>query len=420
MDSKRSQEQSELVLVVDDAQEIREFLTEFVLEPKGFGVLTAADGLEGLQLAFSERPDLLIVDVEMPNMSGLELLRRLQLRRLEIPAILITAHGSEQVAVQALRLGVRDYVIKPFVLEEMEKAITRALRERRLTAERGQLVQQLKRNNAHLRQRANELNALHSIGKAVSSSLDLETILQRVVEAAVYLARADLGSLMLMDESGNNVTMRAEKSAGSQTKSVHQPIDEKTIGKILRKKQTAILSEKDLPPTGDGPRPTTGAYVPLLIWDRPIGVLNVARFGDKQAFSVRETRVLSALASFAASAIHNAQLYDRIMKERNLLRALADQNESAVLLIDEEDRLLLANEAARQLLDLPDGKLAGRPSAELLNHQELLAIITGEREETETIVTEIELPASGHYQLRMAPINEVGRSIVLQKKSETK
>lgn len=416
MNTKQSPEQRELVLVVDDAQEIREFLTEYVLEPKGFGVLTAADGLEGLQIAFAEQPDLMIVDVEMPNMSGLELLRRLRLRRLDIPAILITAHGSEQVAVQALRLGVRDYVIKPFVLEEMEKAISRALRERRLTAERGQLVQQLQRNNAHLRQRASELNALYSIGKAVSSSLDVETILQRVVEAAVYLARADHGSLMLMDESGSHVTMRAAKRAGSQAQSVRRPIKDKVVGRILREKQTTILNEKQLPTPDEGPRPNSGAYVPLLIRDRPIGVLNVTRFGDKVAFSKRETRVLSALASFAASAIHNAQLHNRIRKERNLLRALADQNENAVLLIDENDRLLLANQAARQILALPEGELAGQPSGKLLNNERLLALLAEKRQER--IVTEIELPGTGYYQVRLTPIAELGRSLLLQEKSK--
>ncbi|MDX1688692.1 MAG: response regulator [Candidatus Promineifilaceae bacterium] len=415
MDTKQSPEAGELVLVVDDAREIREFLTEYVLEPKGFSVLTAADGLEGLKLAFAERPDLMIVDVEMPNMSGLELLRRLQLRRLEIPAILITAHGSEQVAVQALRLGVRDYVIKPFVVEEMEKAISRALRERRLTAERGQLVEQLKRNNQHLRQRANELNALYGIGKAVSSSLDVETILQRVVEAAVYLARADQGSLILMDEARGKMTIRAAKNAGSQPQSLRQPVQDDAVGKVLRDKQTTILSPQDVPSPGDDPKPNSGAYVPLLVQGRPIGVLRVAKYDGAGAFSKRETRVLSALASFAASAIHNAQLHNRIRKERNLLRALADQNNDPVLLLDDRDRILLANQAARHLLALPDGKVSGQPAANVLQHQELLAFVNQGHEET--AATEIELSDAGRYRVRLTPIAEVGRSILLHKKT---
>lgn len=414
MDTKQSQEQRELVLVVDDARDIREFLTEYVLEPNNFDVLTAADGLEGLKLAFSERPDLMIVDVEMPNMSGLELLRRLRLRRLDIPAILITAHGSEQVAVQALRLGVRDYVIKPFEFKEMEEAISRALRERRLTAERGELVEKLQHSNAHLRQRANELNALYGIGKAVSSSLELETILQRVVEAAVYLAGADHGSLMLMDGAGGRVTMRAAKSSGSDPKSVQRPIDDDVVRNILRKKQTTILNPEDLPSPADERTPHSGAYIPLLVQNKPIGMLHVNKVNEDEGFSKREARVLSALASFAASAIHNAQLHNRIRKERTLLRALADQTEDPMLLLDENDRFLLANRAARELLALPNGEVAGRPAAQLLKHEALLSFI--HEKHKEAAVTEIAFADAGKFQLRLTPIADVGRSILLRKK----
>ena len=124
MAEDRSGSRRERVLVVDDARDIREFLTEYILAPNGYEVLTAADGLEGLQLAFSERPDLLIVDFMMPNMNRLDLLKRLHTRLVHIPSILMTAPGSEQVAVQALRLGVRDYVIKPFTPAQFEAKLT--------------------------------------------------------------------------------------------------------------------------------------------------------------------------------------------------------------------------------------------------------------------------------------------------------
>lgn len=409
-------ERREQVLIVDDSREIREFLAEYVLKPKGFGVLTASDGLEGLKCAFSERPDLMIVDVEMPNMSGLELLHRIRLRRLDIPAILITAHGSEQVAVKALRLGVRDYVIKPFVLEEMEDAIARALREPRLRAERGKLAQEVKLNNAQLRQRAQEINAVYSIGKAVSSSLDLETILQRVVEAAVYLAGADHGSLMLLDKARGQVVVRASKRAGAKAQAVSHPVDGEGINRVLRKKQTAILTERELPSRDDGPG--SGAYIPLLVYGRPIGILHVAPGGSRQSFSKRETQVLSALASMAAIAIHNAQLHERISNERNALHQLAEQNREPVLLIDDNDRLLLANDAARQLLNLPEENLSGRPSTEVLEHDELLAFITGE--DRNKASAQINLPTAGSYRARMTPIGDVGRSILLRKESVEK
>ena len=183
--SETAERKAERILVVDDSRDVRDFLVQYVLAPRGYEVLVAADGLEGLQKAVSQLPDLMIVDVQMPFMNGLELLRRLRQRHLTIPAILATAHGSEQVAVEAFRLGVRDYVIKPFIIEEIQEIVERALRESRLEGERDQLLQQLTESNRRLRQRAQELNALYGIGKSVSSSLQLEKVLERVVEAAV-------------------------------------------------------------------------------------------------------------------------------------------------------------------------------------------------------------------------------------------
>ena len=104
----------ECVLVVDDASSIRDFITEYILAPRGFEILTATDGLEGLRLAFDKQPDLMIVDVQMPNMDGLEMLRRLQLRRIIIGhphhgsqlregSHRGAAHGRSRLRAQALR-----------------------------------------------------------------------------------------------------------------------------------------------------------------------------------------------------------------------------------------------------------------------------------------------------------------------------
>ena len=93
----------ERVLIIDDAQEIREFLSEYILKPKGFEVLTASNGLMGLEMAIAKEPDLMIVDQQMPRLTGLEVLGKLRERGIEIPAILATAHGSEETAVAAFR-----------------------------------------------------------------------------------------------------------------------------------------------------------------------------------------------------------------------------------------------------------------------------------------------------------------------------
>lgn len=414
MDEQNPNSRIERVLVVDDAREIREFLVEYILEPGGFEVLTASDGLEGLQLAFSERPDLLIVDFQMPNMSGLELLRRLRLRRVNIPAILITAHGSEQVAVKALRLGVRDYVIKPFVVEEMEEAIDRALRESRLSLEREQLIEQLKESNARLRRHAQELNALYSIGKSVSSSLDLDTILQRVVEASVYLASADQGSLMLLDERGD-LYVRASKRANGKVHSVNERIQDNAAGRVLQNKHTSILRGENFPVhAATAHKADAVAYIPLITRGKAIGVLAVANYGDKEAFSKRQTRVLSALGSYAAGAIANAKLHKRIASERNQLHTIINQSDNPILVVDQNYGVLVANEAAQRLLGLPREDLTGRRISELLDNDELLEFITQLPDTGLVRNAKVRLPTGRIFRATLTPIQEIGRSIVMQ------
>lgn len=122
----------ERILIVDDGRENRDFIVEYVIQPNGFVPLIARDGQEGLQLALQERPDLILLDLQMPKLNGLEVLEHLMAAEANIPVILMTFHGSEEIAVEVYRLGVRDYVKKPYTVEEMTAAIERSLTEVRL------------------------------------------------------------------------------------------------------------------------------------------------------------------------------------------------------------------------------------------------------------------------------------------------
>jgi DNA-binding response OmpR family regulator len=133
----------ESILIVDDSLEIRRFLAEDILPQMGFTTHPAADGRAGLDLARTCRPDLILLDMNMPHLSGLEMLAALRGEGIAAPAILMTAYGSENVAIEAFRLGVRDYVVKPFSPEEILQAIDRALNETRLARQREELSRNL-------------------------------------------------------------------------------------------------------------------------------------------------------------------------------------------------------------------------------------------------------------------------------------
>lgn len=133
----------ERVLVVDDSLVYRDLLVNHVLTPNGYEPLTAKDGEAGLHTAQQKVPDLIIMDMQMPGMTGIQVLEALHEAGNEIPVIMMTLHGSEDLAVRAFRLGVKDYVIKPFDMEEMLVAMDKALTEVRLRRERDALTRTL-------------------------------------------------------------------------------------------------------------------------------------------------------------------------------------------------------------------------------------------------------------------------------------
>ncbi|MEM7346064.1 MAG: response regulator, partial [Chloroflexota bacterium] len=163
----------ETVLVVDDRDDSLNFLREYVLEPNNYQIVEAKNGAEALDLVQQRKVDLIISDLVMPKMGGLELLEGLREKGLDIPAILMTFHGSEGTAVRAFRLGARDYIIKPFAIDEMLNAIDRALTESRLRQERDQLTKTLLKVNRQLEHRVQELRFLYGIGRSVTSLKDL-------------------------------------------------------------------------------------------------------------------------------------------------------------------------------------------------------------------------------------------------------
>jgi DNA-binding response OmpR family regulator len=134
---------NEKILVVDDNPEIVRFLKQYVLAPAGYNVLTAMDGQSGLEATMESCPDLLMLDMNMPRLSGLQMLVALRKTECRCPVIFMTVQFSENIAVEIFRLGVRDYLIKPFTVDEVREKVDRALTETRLEREKEALSRNL-------------------------------------------------------------------------------------------------------------------------------------------------------------------------------------------------------------------------------------------------------------------------------------
>jgi len=120
----------ERILVVEDDRSLRDGL-KFNLELKGFDVVTAADGTEGMDRALDSHPDLIVLDIMLPGASGLDILKEIRRREMDVPVLILSARDATSHKVEGLELGADDYLTKPFELPELLARVEVMLRRRR-------------------------------------------------------------------------------------------------------------------------------------------------------------------------------------------------------------------------------------------------------------------------------------------------
>jgi class 3 adenylate cyclase/DNA-binding response OmpR family regulator len=299
----------EQILVVDDGRENREFIVEYILHPNNYKALLARDGKEGLEMALESRPDLILLDLQMPRMDGIEVLKRLAAYNLDIPVILMTFHGSEDIAIEVYRLGVRDYVKKPYTVEEMLGAIDRSLTETRLRREKEALTDRLIRANRELQARLHEMNVLYGIGKNVTELTNMAELLPRIVEAAVQVSHAEEGFIALI--ANERLICRAQKRGSGHTQPAQFEINNTVSEEAIRTGQPVLLTREEM--DSNPQAPPCVAAVPLNVHGHTIGVLQVSNVTpDSPVFTRHEVALMSTLSDYAAIAIENSRNMEHI------------------------------------------------------------------------------------------------------------
>jgi two-component system NtrC family sensor kinase len=399
-----------LILVADDNRDIRDFLEQAVLTPAGYRVRSVGDGLSALTLARELLPDLVITDLQMPGLHGLDLVRRLRQDRPTLPVILMTSEGSEQVAIETLRAGAADYLAKPFEAEQLLAAVGRALAEGRRwrTMEEEQAGARLSAET--LERRLKELEALSLVGRTVTAVLDLDTVLTTVVEAAVRLTGAEEGSLLLLDAGSGELYMRASKNFDEEFASTFRlHVQDSLAGQVVASGQPVLLDEQSPQKIKTSYLVHSLLYVPLRVRGKTIGVLGVDNRKAGRALTAEDRTVMMAMADYAAIAVDNAQLYQASESERGKLETILTQTESGVIVLDPENRVVLINRAAR-LIYRVEGEVAGRSLAEVVEDPRLLALA---RHGGEARREELEAPDGRVFSAQRTLIPGVGQAIVM-------
>ncbi len=297
------------VLVVDDERVIREILADF-LTLEGFDVRTAGDGQSALLELSRGHYDLVLSDLKMPNMGGLELLRAIQDHAPDVVVVIMTGFGTVETAIGAMKAGAYDYILKPFKVEEVIHTIRRGLEKRRLMAE-----------NLRLR----EAVSLYKVSEAITASLSLDEVLGAVVESVLRELQSDRVMVYLDDGEGGLFT-RADRRSEEGVPTHRSLLDLKpeSLASHLqdsffaRLQGAAILplcnhdGAQDQGPPDDTQvvRPESLLAVALRIRGEVRGYLCALSYTTGRLFDEGQRKLLTIIANRAAASIENANLYE--------------------------------------------------------------------------------------------------------------
>lgn len=296
------------ILVADDERVIREILCDF-LSLEGYIVRTVGDGVEALQELQRRSYNLVISDLKMPNMGGLELIERITALGIPVLTVIMTGFGTVETAIEAMKQGAYDYILKPFKVEEVVHIVQRGLDRQRL---------------AHENIRLKDALSIYKISEAIATSLSLERVLDLVLDATLDAVDADVVTLLLEDPvavaNGRSERFIEQMRKTSPRARGNEGAPALNLGEVL----PIFADDRPLIVHGtraqrflSGPPAKTlvsFCSIPLKLNGRIIGMLNAYSYKQGQKFSEGQRKMLYVLGSRAAASIENARLYESLVE----------------------------------------------------------------------------------------------------------
>ncbi|MFY9270365.1 MAG: HD domain-containing phosphohydrolase [Candidatus Manganitrophaceae bacterium] len=310
---------NEKILVVDDEANIR-LLCEEILTRNGYFPTCVETPMAALRAARGGEFDLLMTDISMPEMDGLELLGTIRETDEDLPAVIITGHGRLEQAIRSLHLGAQSFIVKPFTQQELLGAVHETLEKNRLMKENVRLKSFL---------------PLFEI----SQNLHLEVNLPTLFEQLVTVALRETGSdqvVLLMEEEGADLP---------EIKAIFPPLDEAgrwRQRKIFKKMARKVVERKEvIRSEGAEPLDEENAVFlarsgfssflssPLHYEGKVSGVISLFKQAGRGFYRQSDVELISILSGQAVTAIENAKLFEQLEKSHfESMKALAQAIEA--------------------------------------------------------------------------------------------
>ena len=287
-----------------------------MLQFKGFRTAVARTGREALDMARQSAPDLILLDVMMPEMDGLEVCRELRLdeQLSDVRILMLTARNGRQDVVRALEAGASDYVTKPFFIDELIARI---------------------KTNLEVKRYHDDLAAMLRITQAVSSSLDIDTVLFTIVCELADTVQSDRASLIkIVDEkSGYVVSTRDDR----EMRNFQIDLDSYPEIQVAAREQRIVViedSEADAILAGVAerlPYRKSIMIVPLEVQHEALGRYVLQSSRSYRPYTESEVKFAQVVASAAANGLANAALYEQAEIDNQRLTRLANTDDLTML-----------------------------------------------------------------------------------------
>lgn len=307
MDSSR-----ERILLVENDPDISDVIAHQTLEILGYEVQVARAAAPAIQEAGSFSPDLVITNLELPGLSGKDLLVALSSQGLDIPVIVLAQKGREADLIQAFRLGAADYLIWPAREAEVVSAVERVINQVRTRRERETLARQVKQTNEELQRRVRELTTIFNVGKAITSVTKAQHLFDKIIEAALYVSEADCGWLLLREERANSsktFIFSAQRNLPPALASrLYQPWEDGISSLVALSGETLSIHGEPLGRFKVSQLGQSALIAPIKVKKEVIGLIVTMR-KKAQPFSISNKALLEAVSDYASIALSNARMF---------------------------------------------------------------------------------------------------------------
>jgi len=319
----------ERILIIESDPDTSDLIAHQALKPLGYQVKVVNDGNEAIQEAIRLSPDVVIVNLSLPELSGKDLLVAISSQGFIAPVIVIAEQGMEDDVIQAFRLGATDFLSSPIREAEVVAAVERASTQVRERHERELLSKKLAKSNQELQSRVRELTTIFSIGKAVTSITDPRALFNKIVEGAVYVSQGDKGWLLLRKGNEKTYVLSSHRNLPASIASrIDQPWDDGISSLVALSGQSLSIHGTPLNRFKVSKLGKSVLVVPVKVQKEVVGLLVVIR-EEPSPFSPSSQTLLEALADYASISLVNVSLF-QAFEERasSLQKAVASSREN--------------------------------------------------------------------------------------------